>query len=123
MIKTDWLFAKQGYSKCQNDFLKVLDYLDKVNNETLNTTTLVDALLIPVHKLREIVIRKVYLPFVIQSILCVHYFSFRLAETEANNTFWSIIEGLAIIIFSFYFLWLEYLQFSDADGGFCKGVR
>ena len=79
MIHTDWLFAKQGYSKNRNDFLKVLDKLDNVNNETLNATTLVDALLIPVHKLREMVIIWIYVPFVIQSILCVLYFSYELA--------------------------------------------
>ena len=79
MIHTDWLFAKQGYSKNNNDFLKLLDKLDNVNNETLNATTLVDALLIPVHKLREMVIIWIYIPFVLQSILCVLYFSYELA--------------------------------------------
>ena len=79
MIHTDWLFAKQGYSKKNNDFLKLLDKLDNVNNETLNATTLVDALLIPVHKLREMVIIWIYIPFVLQSILCVLYFSYELA--------------------------------------------
>ena len=79
MIHTDWLFAKQGYSKNHNDFLKILDKLDNVNNETLNATTLVDALLIPVHKLREMVILWIYIPFVLQSILCVLYFSYELA--------------------------------------------
>jgi hypothetical protein len=79
MIHTDWLFAKQGYSKNHNDFLMLLDKLDNVNNETLNATTLVDALLIPVHKLREMVIIWIYIPFVLQSILCVLYFSYELA--------------------------------------------
>ena len=51
MIRLDWLFAKQGYSRNKrnsNDFLQILDKLDDVHNETLNATTLVDALLIPV---------------------------------------------------------------------------
>ena len=65
MIKIDWLFARQGYSKNGNDFLQVLNKLDEAQNETLNATTLVDALLNPVKKLQQRVLLWIFLPFVL----------------------------------------------------------
>ena len=91
----------------------MLDKLDEAHNETLNSTTLVDALLVPVKKLKERVLLWVYLPFLLQSVLCILYFSDKLAEKEPINTIYSTIEGTGIIALSGYFLWLEYLQFSD----------
>ena len=93
--------------------MQALDKLDEAHNETLNSTTLVDALLVPVKKLKERVLLWVYLPFVLQSLLCILYFSGKLAENEPKNTIYSAIEGIGIIALSAYFLWLEYLQFSD----------
>ena len=91
MIKLDWLFAKQGYSDNGNDFLEILDKLDDTSNETLNATTLIDALLIPVIQLKERVILYVYLPFLLQTFLCILYFSVKLEEIEPENTIWSNI--------------------------------
>ena len=56
----------------------MIDNLDDVQNETLYTTNFVDALLMPVHKLREHIILWIFFPFVIQSIFCVIYFSLTL---------------------------------------------
>ena len=89
--------------------------MDEAQNETLNATTLVDALLNPVKKLQQKVLTWIFLPFVLQSILCVLYFSVKLAESEPQNTWKSNTEGAMIIILSGYYLWLEYLQFSDSN--------
>ena len=56
MIRTDWLFKKQGHSTRNNDFLKFIDHLDKTNNESLYTTTFVESLLNPVWSLQNHVI-------------------------------------------------------------------
>ena len=109
----DWLFARQGYSKHKNDFLKLLDFLHKVGNENLNATTLMKALMIPVHKLINIIVVWIYLPFLAQSIVCIVFFSWYLAFDEPVNSFWIKFWGTLILILSAYFEFIEFLQFSE----------
>lgn len=125
MIRTGWLFKSQGSSAKGNDFLKFIDHLDQVQNETLYTTTFVAALLMPVHKLREHVILWVFFPFVIQSICCVVYFSLALQEEEPTFSVWCILAEVVIIGLSAFFLWLEHIQFKEREGqgSLCQRLR
>ena len=53
----------------------------------------------------------VYIPFLFQTALCLHFFSSRLADNETEFNIWSTIEGILIIILSSWFIYLEILQF------------
>ena len=63
MIRTDWLFRKQGLSDNDNDFLKLIDTLEESDNQALYTTTFVDALLEPIYLQRSKVFLWIFLPF------------------------------------------------------------
>ena len=68
MIRTDWLFRKQGLSQngnASNDFLQLIDTLDKSDNQALYTTTFVEALLEPIYLQRKKVYYLIFLPFMV----------------------------------------------------------
>jgi hypothetical protein len=70
---------------------------------------MVESLLKPFWKLRKHVIRMVFVPFIVQSIFCIYYFSLRLQHDNYEINFFSVISETVIITLSVFFLYLEYV--------------
>ena len=49
----------------------------------------------------------VFIPFLVQSIFCIMYFSITLQDQKHHITFWGVIAEISIIALSIFFLWLE----------------
>ena len=91
MIRTDWLFTKQGISENNNDFLELIDTLDESDNQALYTTTFVEALLEPIYIQRSKVFYWIFLPFMAQSAACFIYFSFYLQHEDFEFSFTGLL--------------------------------
>ena len=123
MLRTQWLFKEQGYSDKHNDFLKFLDNLNQANIEALYTTPLIDSLLKPMYKLREYIILLVFIPFVIQSVIVVLYFSTRLQEDlPLEYGAMNYVCEILILLLTCYFIFHEVLQ-TIPIGGSIRDVQ
>lgn len=68
--------------------------------------------------MREKLALFVFIPFIIQSVICVLYFSIKLRDPDPKASFFSIFAEFSIIGLSVYFLWHELLQFRAIEGNF-----
>ena len=115
MLRTNWIFREiNSESKGMentNEFLNLIDTLDNVEDKSLFTTEFVEALIQQFWSLYIKVFNFVFVPFIIQTISCVIYFSqliFIPPEETTGVTTWVI--KATVIITTIYFAYLECIQ-------------
>ena len=109
MLRTNWIF-RDLEDKSTNMFLELIETLDGVDDPTLYTTEFVRALVQEFWNLYNKVFDFVFIPFIIQSLTCVIYFSYyiQLEEDHRVGCFELIIK-ITVYITTVYFFWLETL--------------
>ena len=129
LIRTDWLFTGKSRSKINSDFLETLyDFENfRIDSEPLYTSNFVKYLLQPFLMLGQKLITWIFIPFIIQSVFCIYYYSkmvqedFNNSSAEINNQqeFTNILNGfctIVIFLLTIYFLLIQCHQMSQILG-------
>ena len=114
MLRTNWIFREIKQSEeeegSKNDFLQLIDTLDQAEDDSFYTTEFVEALIQQFWTLYIKVFNFVFMPFVIQTISCIIYFSYfmQMEPEESNGILFEIVR-LLVYVTTLYFTYLEWL--------------
>ena len=109
LVPLDWIVNQDG-SKDNHKLLSLIPLLESIDDEELYTTHFVDSLKAAAIMLKKTAFNLGFLPFTVQMIVSVLYFSFFVLSEEQeisliNRFFW-----VMVAITTLYFLYIEYRQ-------------